>query len=100
MVSPFVSHRRQVTSWRARLCCALIFTAISALAFPLSAQSNAVKPLSSSIPNLSGRVSSDLTGVLPARAGEHLRLLTDLGSIVIHTQNSASVSYHIHLETD
>lgn len=45
-------------------------------------------------------LASDLTGSVPTRPGERIRLSTELGSIVIHTQNADKVDYKIHLETD
>lgn len=47
-----------------------------------------------------GRLSSDLIGTVPARDGERLSLLSDLGNLVIHTQSAGKVSYHVHLEAD
>ena len=46
------------------------------------------------------RLTADLHGSVTAHDGQRLRLLTDLGSIVIHTQNSGKVDYRVHLETD
>jgi Putative adhesin len=46
------------------------------------------------------RVTSDLTGSIPAHAGEKIRLAADLGNVVIHTQTSDRVDYRAHLETD
>jgi hypothetical protein len=50
--------------------------------------------------NAGAHLSSDLTGSVPVRDGEHLRLVSDLGNIVIHTQASGKCSYHVHLEAD
>jgi hypothetical protein len=50
--------------------------------------------------NTSPRLTQDLTGSIPARDGERIHLSTDLGSIVVHAQNSAKVDYHVHLEAD
>ncbi len=46
------------------------------------------------------RLTSDSNGTVPTRDGHRLRLATDLGNVVIHTQNSGKVDYHVHLETD
>jgi DUF4097 and DUF4098 domain-containing protein YvlB len=47
------------------------------------------------------RLTSDLTGSIPVRDGDHVRLSTDLGSIVVHSANDAGkVDYRVHLETD
>jgi hypothetical protein len=52
-------------------------------------------------PGSSGpRLTSELKGSVPTRDRQRLRLTTDLGNVVIHTRNSESVDYHIHLETD
>jgi DUF4097 and DUF4098 domain-containing protein YvlB len=45
-------------------------------------------------------LTSDLTGSVPTRPGERIHLSTELGSIVVHTQDAGTVDYHIHLETD
>jgi DUF4097 and DUF4098 domain-containing protein YvlB len=45
-------------------------------------------------------LTQDLTGSVPTHDGERIHLSTDLGSIVIHTQDGEKVDYHIHLETD
>jgi hypothetical protein len=103
MFSPFASYtcisRYKISFSLQRFT--LVLFAASAIAAPLSAQSsNTARPQSSSTSNLSGRVSSDLSGSLTAHDGEHLRLVTDLGSIVIHTQSPGKVTYHVHLEAD
>lgn len=46
------------------------------------------------------RLKSDLNGTILTHDGQRLRLATDLGNVVIHTQNSGKVDYHVHLETD
>jgi Putative adhesin len=46
------------------------------------------------------RVSADLTGSAPVRDGQRLHLVTDLGNIVIKTQNSGKFDYKVHLEAD
>jgi DUF4097 and DUF4098 domain-containing protein YvlB len=46
------------------------------------------------------RLTQDLTGSVPTHDGERVRLSTELGSIVIHTQDADKVDYRIHLETD
>lgn len=45
------------------------------------------------------RLTSDLTGSVPAHSGQTLLLAMDLGSVVIHTQDSGRVDYRVHLET-
>lgn len=46
------------------------------------------------------RMTSDLTGSVPAHDGETLQIATDLGNVIIHTQNSGEVRYRVHLEAD
>ncbi len=46
------------------------------------------------------RLTQDLTGSVPTHEGERVHLSTELGSIVIHTQDADKVDYHIHLEAD
>ena len=46
------------------------------------------------------RLTSDWNGSVSTRDGARLHLVADLGSVVIHTQNSGRVDYRIHLETD
>jgi hypothetical protein len=50
------------------------------------------------VPN--SRPAPDFSGSLPTHDGGRLRLATDLGSIVIHTHDAATLDYHVHLETD
>ena len=45
-------------------------------------------------------LTSELTGSVATHAGDRIHLSTDLGSIVVHSQNSGKVDYHVHLETD
>ena len=47
----------------------------------------------------SQRPSRDFSGSA-ATHGAYLRLRTDLGNVVIHTHDSATIDYHVHLETD
>ena len=46
------------------------------------------------------RLTANSTGTLPARDGQCLHLITDLGNIEIHTHNSAQIDYRVHLEAD
>jgi hypothetical protein len=45
-------------------------------------------------------LTQDLSGSVPTRDGERVRLSTELGSIVVHLHDSEKVDYRIHLETD
>src|SRR5271154_2125264 len=74
---------------------AVLIVAASASARRQPAQPNTTHP--------DNRLTSDLTGSVPTHDGDHIRVKTDLGSINIHTQDSAksgTVDYHVHLETD
>ena len=50
--------------------------------------------------NSAPRLVSDSSGVIATRDGDHLRFVTDLGNVIIHTQNSGKIDYHVHLEAD
>ncbi len=46
------------------------------------------------------RLTSELNGSLPARDGQRLRLLTDLGNVVIKTGSSGKIDYKVRLEVN
>jgi DUF4097 and DUF4098 domain-containing protein YvlB len=46
------------------------------------------------------RLTQDLTGSVPTHDGDHVRLSTDLGNVVVHTQDAERVDYRVHLEAD
>ena len=46
------------------------------------------------------RITSELYGSVPTHNGDQLHLATDLGNIVIRTQDSGRIDYHAHLEAD
>jgi DUF4097 and DUF4098 domain-containing protein YvlB len=46
------------------------------------------------------RLTADLTGSVPAHDGQTLQLTTDVGNVIIHTQNSGKIDYRVHVETD
>jgi DUF4097 and DUF4098 domain-containing protein YvlB len=46
------------------------------------------------------RVTLEVYGSVTARDGQRLRLITDLGNVVIRTRDSGKVDYHVHLEAD
>jgi DUF4097 and DUF4098 domain-containing protein YvlB len=50
--------------------------------------------------NSAPRLSAELTGSVTTRDGQRLHLVTDLGKIVIRTQNSGKIDYKVHLEAD
>lgn len=55
---------------------------------------------SSNPPNNRPRVTRDLTGSAPAHDGQHIRVYTQLGNVIVHTSNTAKLDYRVHLETD
>jgi hypothetical protein len=50
--------------------------------------------------NSGQRLTAELNGSVVSHDGQHLHFSTDLGNIVIHSQNSSNVDYKVHLETD
>jgi len=50
--------------------------------------------------NSGSRVSLEIYGNVATRDGQRLRLVTDLGNVLIRTQDSGKVDYHVHLEAD
>ncbi|MFZ0979320.1 MAG: hypothetical protein WAN23_07940 [Candidatus Acidiferrales bacterium] len=79
----------------------LVVSLVSALALALAGAARAHSRVDSSTARNSGpHLTSDLTGSIATRPGEHIRLSTELGSIVVHTHDADAVDYKIHLETD
>jgi hypothetical protein len=50
--------------------------------------------------NLGSHVTLEVYGTVTTHDGQRLRLITDLGNVVIRTQNSGKLDYHVHLEAD
>ncbi|MGH9593021.1 MAG: DUF4097 family beta strand repeat-containing protein, partial [Bryobacteraceae bacterium] len=48
----------------------------------------------------SGRQSRELQGSMPVRDGQRLRVVTDTGNVLVRTDASDQVIYHVRLETD
>ena len=46
------------------------------------------------------RLTQELNGSVPVLDGDRIRFSAELGSVIVHTQNSGKLDYHIHLETD
>jgi Putative adhesin len=79
----------------------MFFAVIIGAAIALSARADGVKEKQSAQAIHSApRLTSDSTGVIAARDGDHLHFVTDLGNVIIHTQNTGKIDYHVHLETD
>jgi hypothetical protein len=76
------------------------FLAISFL-LPLPAAADGTEKAKAEGQNHAGpRVSAELTGSVPVRDGLRLHLVTDLGNIIIRTQNSGKIDYKVRLEAD
>jgi hypothetical protein len=73
--------------------------AAAAIALPTGAGGPKEKQAAQSV-SAGPRLTSDSSGVIAAREGDHLHFVTDLGNIIIHTQDSDKIDYHVHLETD
>src|SRR5580692_9760891 len=72
-----------------------------ALLIPVSAAADGVEKAKSERQNHYGpRIRAELTGSVPARDGQRLHLVTDLGNIIIRTQNSGKIDYKVRLEAD
>ncbi|HUA00642.1 MAG TPA: DUF4097 family beta strand repeat-containing protein [Candidatus Aquilonibacter sp.] len=93
--APFRLARRASTTQRFLLSSALG----SALVFTGAASAHRRVPASPSRDS-GPHLTSDLTGSVPTKPGERVRLSTELGNIVVHTQDAEKVDYRIHLETD
>lgn len=78
--------------------CALLAAAL--LMPALAAADGAEKAKNERQNHFGPRVSSELTGSVAARDGQRLHLVTDLGNIIIKTQNSGKVDYKVRLEAD
>jgi hypothetical protein len=69
---------------------------VACLLFPSNVAASGEKKSANSGP----RVTLEIYGTVTTRDGQRLRLITDLGNVVIHTQNSGKLDYHVHLEAD
>jgi hypothetical protein len=69
---------------------------IVCLLFPWNVAASGEKKSANSGP----RVSLEVYGTVTTRDGQRLRLVTDLGNVVIRTRNSGKLDYHVHLEAD
>ena len=77
-----------------------VFLAISLLIPAPAAADGAEKARSEGQSHAGTRVSAEVTGSVPVRDGQRLHLVTDLGNIIIRTQNSGKIDYKVHLEAD
>ena len=76
---------------------AIVFVGLACAASVYASHNKATERASGS----SGpRLTQDLNGSVPVRDGERIHFTTELGSVIVHTQNSGKLDYHIHLETD
>src|SRR5271157_4773079 len=73
----------------------------AALAAPASFAADGADKAKTERQNHAGpRVSGELTGTIAVRDGQRLHLITDLGNVIIKTQNSGKIDYKVHLEAD
>ena len=80
----------------------LLFSAAALLLASVSASARR-QPASPEPTHPTSRLTSDLSGSIAVRDGDHIKVKTDLGNISIHTQNSANtdkLQWRAHLETD
>lgn len=92
-----VSGRR---SFRVGVAAEISAVAVGAILFCLGSASAHHKSVDSGGSSSAPRLTQDLSGSVPTHEGERVRFATELGSVVIHTQDADKVDYHIHLETD
>jgi len=78
-------------------CFAALLAAVLLLAGAASARHQNNSPNSR---DSGPRLNQDLTGSVPTHQGDRIRLSTDLGNVVVHTQNPDRVDYRVHLEAD
>ncbi|MGH9713789.1 MAG: DUF4097 family beta strand repeat-containing protein [Candidatus Acidiferrales bacterium] len=74
----------------------LSFLLLASLLLPASVVAAGEKKSAGSGP----RVTLEVYGSVITHDGQRLRLVTDLGNVVIRTQASGKVDYHVHLEAD
>jgi hypothetical protein len=78
-------------------------TALLAITFliPAPTVADGIEKAKTERQNHSGpRLSSEQSGSVVARDGQRLHLVTDLGNIIIKTQDSGKIDYKVHLEAD
>lgn len=78
----------------------MFLAALGASAFALPARADGPVKKQARTANSALRLTSESYGVIATRDGDHLHFVTDLGNIVVHTQDSGKIDYHVHLETD
>ena len=94
-IAPASSAARNIRNFLAVISLGMVCTAGLLLAPNASARR---KP--SPAPPAGPRATSDLTGSIAVHNGGRIRLTTDIGSVVVRTQDAERVDYHVHLETD
>ena len=94
------SPRKSLTPLR-KVAVEVFCASLLILGHTFSTNSANIAGVDSSVRGGSGlRLSSDVTGSVPAREGQHLHLISDLGNVIIHTHDSGKVDYRVHLEVD
>src|SRR5580704_1275450 len=93
--------RSKMQSTRRSRCYSVLLSALIlslALSFPSPGSAREKDPTSTS--KSGPRVTSQLNGSVATKNGQRLRLIIDLGNIIIHTQNTNQVEYRVRLEAD
>ncbi len=81
----------------------ILLSSLAAVLFVAASASAKREPLPRGPTHSENRLTSDLSGSIAVHDGDHIKVKTDLGNILIHTQNSANadkLDYRVHLETD
>ncbi|HVB59488.1 MAG TPA: DUF4097 family beta strand repeat-containing protein [Candidatus Acidoferrales bacterium] len=78
---------------------ATLLLAISGVMLCTSAVERSRAKLSNSVASPS-RLTAQLAGSIPTHDGQRLHLVSELGNVIIHTQDSGKVDYHVRLEAD
>jgi putative adhesin len=92
--SPASADRSNTSTWLRWFLIALAFLLLPSITTIASHKQPAPRAVSGP------RVTTELHGTIATRDGQRLHLSTDLGNVVIHTQNTGKVDYHVHLEAD
>jgi hypothetical protein len=75
----------------------LVLTVVAHLLLPMDTSAFFLRPR----PHASNaRPTLDFSGSVASRDAARLHMTTELGSIVVHTHDTASVDYKVHIETD
>src|SRR5262249_10361985 len=87
-----VSAMRRLEKFAAGVVCAI------PLLLPVAGAAKEKQPAGAA--KTGSHITAQLNGSIPVKAGQRLHLATDLGNVVIHTQETNQVDYRVRLETD